>query len=520
MARFFNTTGPCDPERHFMVPAEARLPLVRPLVEQQLYFTVHAARQTGKTTSLLALARQLTAEGHYAALLASCEWGQTAGPNVDAGVSAVIAGIQAWARNLLPPELRPTVPDFEAERPENRLAFFLEQWCRACPRPVVLFLDEIDALFDESLVSVLRQLRGGFNGRPLAFPQSVGLIGLRDVRDYHVRSLVRPEGATLGTASPFNIKADSLTLSSFTEAETRALLEQHTAESGQVFEPAAQDAIFEQSQGQPWLVNALAGICTTRPDSLVPDRTRSVTRDHVLQARETLIERRDTHLDCLVDKLREPRVQRVIEPLLTGSAVFDQSFDDDFSYARDLGLVATRGGAVTIANPIYAEIVPRVLSSHVQAGIAAEPAGYVAPDGTLDVPRLIDGFVTFWRRHGEILLRGMPYHEAAPHLVFMAYLQRIVNGGGQIAREFAIGTGRADLWVRFGGREDVLELKLRRGSYTLTEGLDQVAAYARRLGRDRGYLILFDPASDQPWEDRGQVEEQLHQGIVVVIVRA
>ncbi|MBM4319959.1 MAG: ATP-binding protein [Deltaproteobacteria bacterium] len=522
MARFFNTAGPCYPEKHYMLPAERRLPLVRPLVEQEQYFTVHAPRQSGKTTAFLALARELTAEGRYAALHASCEMGQYAGGDVEAGVGAVIAAILENARVALPEQLRPPGEPAEPEHvPAGvRLNLLLARWSTACPRPVVLFLDEIDALLDETLIAMLRQLRDGFSRRPHAFPQSVALIGLRDVRDYKVCSAIRPEAVTLGTASPFNIKSDSLTLSTFTAGEVAELLAQHTAETGQPFTTEAVAELFDQSQGQPWLVNALASICTTRPDALVPDRSVVVSREQVLQAKELLIERRDTHLDSLVDKLREERVRRVIEPILTGSVAFDPSFDDDFAYVRDLGLVTLREGVVTIANPIYGEIIPRVLSSHVQAGIALQPAGFVAADGTLDVERLLRGFVVFWQRHGEVLLRGMPYHEAAPHLVFMAYLQRVVNHGGRITREFAVGTGRADVVAELGGREDVFELKLVRGRWTLPEGLQQVAAYARRLGRTRGYLILFEPGSEVPWEERGRLEQWEEEGVAVTVLWA
>jgi len=114
----------------------------------------------------------------------------------------------------------------------------------------------------------------------------------------------------------------------------------------------------------------------------------------------------------------------------------------------------------------------------------------------------------------------MPYQEAAPHLVFMAYLQRVVNGGGRIEREFAVGTRRADLVLDFGGQREVIELKLADSPRALVRGLDQVVHYAQRLGRDRGYLILFDRASTLPWDDRGQVEEQVHHGVTVVVVRA
>ncbi|MCI5222314.1 MAG: hypothetical protein D3924_06490 [Candidatus Electrothrix sp. AR4] len=134
--------------------------------------------------------------------------------------------------------------------------------------------------------------------------------------------------------------------------------------------------------------------------------------------------------------------------------------------------------------------------------------------------RLIDGFIHFWKRNGEVLLRGMPYHEAAPHLVFMAYLQRVINSGGHIEREFAIGTGGADLVVDFKGRQDIIELKLLRGSYTRPEGVQQVARYASRLSRDRGYLVIFDPSGDASWEQRGCLETELCEGITVVILQA
>jgi hypothetical protein len=213
-------------------------------------------------------------------------------------------------------------------------------------------------------------------------------------------------------------------------------------------------------------------------------------------------------------------VRRVIEPILTGSVVFDSTFDDDFSFVRDLGLVTTEGGLQRIANPIYQEIIPRVLTFQIQTRIPLEPAWFLADDGTLDVMKLIDGFCEFWRRHGEVLLAGMPYHEAAPHLVFMAYLQRVVNHGGRIDREFAVGTGRADLVTEVGGRRDVIELKLQRGRYTLPDGLEQVARYAKRLGRDQGYLVIFDPKADTPWEDRGAIENVEHEGVTVVVLRA
>jgi len=515
MPRTFNTTGPCLSDKHYMLPAGRRLTQVRALIDGEKYFIIHAPRQTGKTTLLRNLSRELTEEGQYAAITISLE--SFTRPEVPEMMPQMLRELEDRAKYQLPEGLRPPSRGAFIEDPDVALSSFLAEWSASISRPLVVFLDEIDSIPGPVLLSVLRQLRNGYTSRPAPFPQSVALVGLRDVRDYKIQ--IRPDAESLGTASPFNIKEESLVLRNFTEAEVNELLDQHDQDTGQAFEPEARREILEQTQGQPWLVNALASQLTTRYDALVPDRSVAVSREAVLQAREILIERRDTHLDSLVDKLREDRVRRVLQPILTGDMAPGSSYDDDFSYVRDLGLVAVREGYQKIANPIYQEIIPRVLNYHIQTSIPDQPSWFVAEDGTLDLRKLIQGFIDFWRRHGEMVYGDMPYHEAAPHLIFMGYLQRIVNAGGQIDREFAIGTGRADLVVDYGGRRDVLELKVQRGKYTLPDGLEQVSRYAKRLGRDVGYLVIFDLKTETPFEDRGEVEDVDHEGVTVVVVR-
>jgi hypothetical protein len=237
MERFFNTTGVCRPGDHYMLPAEPRVAGLRRLIDEKLYFVVHSPRQVGKSTSLRALAESLTAEGKYAALHTSCEVGQRIHPDLDASMSAILDILRQRADYFLDSELRPPPADGSLA-PGARLHDLLKRWCERSPRPVVLFLDEIDALYDDALISVLRQLRSGYDLRPESFAHSVALIGVRDVRDYKIAA--RGEDATLGTASPFNVKSDSLRLPYFTAAEVASLYEQHTQETGQVFVEADQ----------------------------------------------------------------------------------------------------------------------------------------------------------------------------------------------------------------------------------------------------------------------------------------
>ncbi|MEZ4296127.1 MAG: ATP-binding protein [Polyangiaceae bacterium] len=253
MKRHFNVAGPCRPDLHYMVPAAERLPEAPDLIDQLGYFVVHAPRQTGKTTTLRALAEKLTAAGQYAALHFSCEAGEAAGDDYGAAERILLHEI-AGAAEGLPSELKP--PAWPEAPAGNHLSAALTAWARACPRPLVLFFDEIDALRGQSLITVLRQLRAGFVRRPGDFPASVVLCGLRDVRDYKAASGGDP--SRIGTASPFNVKIESMRLGNLAPADVTALLGQHTAASGQPFTPEAIARVMEVTGGQPWLVNATA----------------------------------------------------------------------------------------------------------------------------------------------------------------------------------------------------------------------------------------------------------------------
>jgi hypothetical protein len=333
MARFFNTAGPCNPEDHYMLPPERRLPDIRSLIDEKAYFVVHAPRQSGKTTCFQFLAANLTAEGRYAGLLTSCETGRTTRDDVERGVDAVILAIDQDARQQLPPELRPAPPDSLASvAAEGRLKEYLTAWAERCPRPVLLFLDEIDSLYGGTLLSVLHQLCSGYRSRPAHFPHSLALIGLRDVRDYS-----------------FNIKIESLSLRNFTAGEVAELYAQHTAETDQGFTEGAVALSFELTRGQPGLVNALARLAVRQ----APDPAETITAVHIDSAKNALILRRDTHLDSLVDRLREPRVRRVLEPIVAAEFPEGEITEDDIEFAKDLGLVVRGPGGLEIANPIY-----------------------------------------------------------------------------------------------------------------------------------------------------------------------
>jgi hypothetical protein len=352
---------------------------------------------------------------------------------------------------------------------------------------------------------------------------SVALVGMRDLRDYLVRS---KDGSPLNPGSPFNIKQDSATLSLFSPEDVRVLAEQHTAETGQRFTASALEAIWEYTRGQPWLVNAILQKCTW---VLCPDG-EEVTIGFVREARELLIQERTVHLDSLSERLREPRVKRIVEMILTGSTNPELLRGDDYLLTQDLGLVTAERGNPEIANPIYREIIARVLSEPYQLSIPAAEWRWQKPDGTLDMDSLMREFQRFWRRHGDTWEAKADYTEAFPHLLVMAFLQRVVNGGGRIDREFAAGRGRIDLVVEYGGESSIVEIKLVHPgdgpAVTIEEGLTQIARYRNSIDPSAAlYLVVFDRTDAgraKPWDERllweiREVPAEMGSGTVTVV---
>ena len=314
-------------------------------------------------------------------------------------------------------------------------------------------------------------------------------------------------------------------LGDFTQAEVRALLAQHIGETGQAFTPEALDLVWTRTRGQPWLVNALCGRACFDIEA-GRDRSRAIAEDAVLDAQEDLVTSRQVHLDQLADKLQEDRVRRVVEPLLSGGD--ERAFTTrDLEYVRDLGLIA-RDDPPRIANPIYAEVVPRELTYATQAGLVQDPAWYVDEDGGLDVDKLLAAFQAYFREHSEHWLGRFDYAEAGPQLLLQAFLQRVVNSGGRIEREYGLGRGRTDLlivWPRSGGaapgRADrfVIECKVLRKSLerTIREGLEQTAQYMDRCGSEAGHLVIFDRSEAKRWEDKLFRREESFRGRAVTV---
>lgn len=518
--KFFTTAGAVHPDKHYFIPHRLDEKLVRQLIDQQKYFILHAPRQSGKTTAIIELTKQLNKEGVYKAFYINIEAAQAARSKVIGGLRTILnsfkVGIIEWF-GLQDPAI--AYLEREGNNPSlsgNAFHEFLTFWAQNSEKPLVIFIDEIDSLVGDTLISVLRQLRVGYNSRPHYFPQAVCLVGVRDVRDYRIWSDAEQKSILGGSA--FNIKAESLVLLSFSQEQVRDLYLQHTQETGQKFTNEAIEYAFYLTQGQPWLVNALAYQACFRD---VTDYTQPITKEVIERAKEALIKRRDTHLDVLIDRLQEPRVRAIMDMVIQGQEAQDFPMDD-ISYVIDLGLIRRDQRNLVIANPIYQEVIPRELIHATQFMMTQEIKWYQNDDQSINTYKLLEAFTQFYRESSDAWLEKFAYKEAGPHLLLMAFLQRVINGGGKIHREYALGRKRVDLLVEwpFGQNKKqciVIELKIRRNTKTLIEGLEQTKNYMDLNNATEGYLVIFDREQGKTWDEKIYHRQEQLQGKTIEV---
>ena len=501
--RFFNTTGPCFPWDHYMLPPKDRLvgAQLDRYIKDNLYWVLHAPRQTGKTTFLKHWAEEINSGSEALACYVSIERCQNL-PERERAMPEVCNAIieQAVLNGFKKPELT-------TDGPSSMVSNILSNWAKiTAPKPLVVLFDETDALEGDAMISFLRQLRGGFMDRGIGkFPVSVALVGLRDLKDYLTAA---KDGNIPSPLSPFNIKEDSVLLSNFSKDEVTKLFSQRTEETGQTITNDALEYVWEQSQGQPWIVNSLFMRASMR--ILKADDYSEITINHIKEARKQMIMARETHLDTLAVRIKEPAVRYVMESLITGIPNPDLTASEGFNLCMDLGLVKKEQSVPMVANPLYKEILARQLTYSAQEAIPEPDWQWEKADGSLDMDSLLKEFQKFWRRNSEVWEQKADYTEAFPHLLLMAFLQRILNGGGHIEREYAAGRGRMDLAVEYNKQLFIIEIKLIH-SYDnpeeiCEEGLNQIAKYKDKTAPDApAYLIIFDrrdTVKKLSWDER------------------
>ncbi|MDR2197980.1 MAG: AAA-like domain-containing protein [Deltaproteobacteria bacterium] len=507
----FNTAGPCVPSKHYMLPVLPRIQGIDEMFDGEYYFIIHAPRQSGKTTYLNTLTDRICAETNFYGLCCSLETCNMVTDDAlamtriiaEINTALKISGISNLSALSYPDDSLPQAD------PSIIVRNFLNYLCVNLDKDLVIFFDEADCLTETPLITFLRQIRNGYNSRNRSkdakFPRSMALVGMRDIRDYLVQT--RSGILTTGLASPFNVKKEALTLANFTREEIGLLFQQHTIASRQVFESEAVERAWYWSQGQPWLVNALAYEIVVK--ILKNNYVAPITNDLMDQAAEALINNRQTHIDSLLERLKEPRVISVMDSVFSGAKSKVSINSDERQYCIDLGLVVLREGYnLQPANRIYQEVMSRVLTDPVQYALDDSIASNKYFDGSLiRMSDLLKDFQQHWRQNvysfpkRNKMLDAFKYDEAVHIMMLFPYVQKALNGAAKVYREYLEGRGYVDICATYKDKQYLIEVKIK-DNFKITEALEQIATYLDTSGENEAWLVVFDRNRNKSWDDK------------------
>ncbi|MDR2344482.1 MAG: ATP-binding protein [Planctomycetaceae bacterium] len=519
--KHFNVAGPCNEQDHYKINSATRLQGVDRLIDHEQYFVIHAARQTGKTTYLKDLARQLNAEGKYYAFYISLETASVI-KEPETGIPAIVRKIKDDITYTDLPHSSEFAKDADYEDFTGVFQESLRQYSMLLDKPLVVLFDEVDSLSEGVLNSFLRQLRSGYNERSMIpFVHSVALVGMRNIRDYKAR----PNDKSFSSASPFNIVTKVFTLNNFTKDEIAQLYHQHTVETGQTFDDAAVELVFEQTQGQPWLVNAIAYEMTKR--ILKSDYKKPVTSELVSQAIQNILIDCPTHIDYLMEHIKEEHIRSIIEPMIIGDQIF-KTDSDVFLYVCELGLISHVNWEIKPANQIYSDAIVRLLTYNTQQNLPSyydyeyydsDHVSDYFKDGCVDINLIMSDFQKFWRENGDTYSTACcGYTDAAPHLILLAFLRHAMKGRGQVLHKLLEGSGKLELLLVYNDKKYPIEIKIRYNQKKIREGFEQTVLCMENDNYKEGWLVVFDQRIRVKWDKKFYIKKKIRNGKKITIV--
>ena len=509
--KIFNTAGPVNMPFHYKIDPLHRWDLNDILLHIKLerYFILHAPRQTGKTSSLLALQEYLNNSGEYFAIYATFELGQACVHNVKDGVKAIISQIKSRAEDKVSEIKNLNIFDIvETAGAENALKSFLSKICDISKKPVVLLADEVNTLIGDTLISVLRQLKDIYEDNDTNLPVSMILCCVKDLKDEMIKT---SKHEIINSGSILNIDTESLTMRNFSKDEINHLLQQHTECIEQRFNDKCLDVVFNYTDGQPWLVNALLEEATS---DIKENRNPSVTiTPEILEtAKQNLVISKEIHLDQIVNKLDRDWMKRIILPMILGEKAEQQ--ESDIKKCIELNLVKYINNCYQIANPIYKDIIIDELTNlGFDNFLHKFRINSLNHDGSLNVKQILNILKEFWNEESDIpicYVRG--YQDATPQLFVQAFLRRVANGNGFVNREYGLGKGRTDIMLKWQYDKEgqtiyqkiVMELKVinQKQSYDKLkqQAIEQTAKYAKTCGTKEAHILIFDRHKSQNWQ--------------------
>ena len=491
MNRYFNITGPCNPQEHYMVNLDSRLAQIKKMVDAGQYFAINKGRQYGKTTILKALKKYL--EKNYIIISMDFQFVSTSEFATEGSfVKAFARELWSISHTNMVAEIAEQVKTIKFSREYALADLFgiLIEWCEISEKPIVLMIDEVDSASNNQVfLDFLAQLRGYYlNRTERPTFQSVILAGVHDIRN--LRQKIRPD-AEHKHNSPWNIASSFDVDMSFSVSDIAGMLEDYESDhhTGMNVEKISQ-LIYDYTSGYPVLVST---IC-----KWMDEKNTNWTAEDLTGAVKQIITDRSPLFESLINKLEDDETLRglLYAMLFQGKKFLFSAYDATIHSAMMYGFVKNQNGTVAISNRIFETVIydwfiSLEATNHPIFSEGVNDKSQFIVGNQLNMEKILEKFVL----HFNDIYGTQPdkFKEDDGRKLFLLYLRPIINGTGNYYIESQTrDQKRTDVIVDYSGQQYIIELKIWRGEEYNTEGEQQLSEYLDYYHIDKGYLLSFN----------------------------
>ena len=468
--RYFNTSGPNIPEKHYTLSRIDLIEKGKRLVKDERYFTIWAPRQTGKSTYFRFLAVELQKEGYKVAYVNFENFRHQSQKDFLTRLCNALE--EQWGMSFDRTSLATLFEQIEDNKTEK----------------AVLIIDEVEGINAEYFGDFLHSIRNAYHSRTNCMLKSVILVGVNNI-----------VGVIQDNASPFNI-SDNLNVPYFTNEETQELLGQHEQETGQLFDPSVKAKISEITANQPGLVNGFAWkLVEDHPDKPIIDYADYLDVENWYLRRSL-----DKNVANIINK--GTKHKRFLEKLLfTDTKIPFQIYQENIKELYVNGIITyDKDDNVIFKVPLYQKCLHAAFypylngeSDRIQGNI--ESNKYFDASNILNLDKVIEEYKAYAQRRGFHYFREqdengnyISIQEAALVYSFETFINAFLGVvGGHTYLEAHVALGRTDILINVRGHEQVVEAKVYKNITQFNDGKAQLAYYLQHLGLKIGYYLVF-----------------------------
>ena len=510
----FNTTGLCNPNKHYMVDISNKLYDIKKLVEKEKYFIINRPRQYGKTTTLLALENNL--KDKYLVISISFE-----------GIGNVVFSTEReFCRKFI--ELIEINLEYSNENLNKKLLDLsknvedfislsrtISSFIKEIDKEVILIIDEVDKSSDNQMfLDFLGMLRNKYlereRGRGVTF-KSVILAGVYDIKNLKLK--LRPDEERKYN-SPWNIAVPFNVDMSLSEKGIEGMLEEYKNDRKiELDTKKASEFIYFYTSGYPFLVSR---ICQIIDENL----GASWTEENMIMAVKLLLDENNTLFDDLVKNIENNKELReyMFNLIMNGSGNRFNLLNPIINLGVMFGYFKNENNTVVISNRIFSQVLYNYFSSLLEDNNAMKKynfkADFIEGNG-LNIEKVLLRFQQFMKE--EYSSKDEKFLETNGRTLFLSFITPIINGVGYAFKEVQISEEkRLDVVITYNNNKYIIELKIWHGEKYHERGLEQLADYLDINGQNKGYLLIFNFNKDK--EYKKEVINNAGKEIIAVFV--